>query len=186
LALAPTPPLRALLPDVAWWLGDVDVGSTKVSFALSLGLADSGYMEALSVALIKRQPADLGILLTTENMPSAIATTAGYHPIELRDVLRLGQNCLTVDQRRLEGWVRSLLRPRSGKHPVFHSGRPSVRAAVLSVFNKRRGQDLPYLNKSSEAKAIIRIWHSHFPDTEAPSISTVRGHLPDRPWRVFA
>lgn len=180
LEVDPSLPFRELMPGSVWWLGDRNVGSTKVSFALSVGLRGEA-MEALTAALKKRKAVDLGILLSSGGvMPSVIAETAGYHPIDLSEVLRLDENSFSLDQARLGAWVRELLR-RPKRPAASKGGRPSARAGVLSIFNKRQRQELPYKSKSSEARAIIEAWSNDYPDTHAPGFSTIRAHLPDLP-----
>lgn len=181
LSVAPSPPRRVLVTDAAWWLGDAEIGKTRVSLALSIGVAGSTYIEALTLALAKRQPADVGILLTIGGeMPSIMAKAAGYHPIDLREVLRLGENGFTVDQTRLGAWVRGLLR-RADRPVASKGGRPPMREGVLAIFRWRRGRAVPYRSKLSEAIAIIEEWSNYYPDTQAPGASTIRAHLPDLP-----
>jgi hypothetical protein len=178
LEIAPSPPSRELMTDRVWWLGDRNVGSTKVSFALSLGIRGEAATDELTTGLKKRQPADLGILLTSQCMiPDAIGSASGYHPVDLGEVLRLDAQGIALDHARLGRWVRALLN-QGKKSMAAHVGRPSVRERVLFIFGERRIRQLHYKSKSSEAKAIMEVWQSHFPDLKIPSLSAVRGHLP--------
>jgi hypothetical protein len=178
LDIAPSPRRRELLRDSAWWLGDVIVGSTTVSFALSVGIAHAGTMSQLAAGLKARKPIDLGIWLTAgPEIPASLLNDTGYHQVDIHQVLRFAGDALAIDHARMAAWVRAL--SRGTAHPTRgRRGRPTIQGQILTVFEARRQRGIPYRTKYCEANEIIRDWPQRFQDEEPPVSSTIRKHLP--------
>ncbi len=169
---------RVLVPESAWLLGEVVCERTSIMTALACGIGGGDALDALVDALARTPPAELGIVLTTApSLPRAPLVPRGYHVLNLREILRATPGGLEVDHRRLGEWVNGFL--RNSDRPIDNKGgRPSTSVEVLTVFRARRFRGLPYGRKLPEARAIIKEWQRHYPETSPPHESTIRRHLP--------
>jgi hypothetical protein len=178
LSLLPHIRHRTLIENQAWLLGETVLDGTSVAVALLLGRLAANEQDVLIQELSRFHPSEIGIVLTTSaDLSHTLVASHRYHALDLREIVRAHTEGLALDRRRLGLLVKQLSsgvrRPRNGA-----GGRPSHADDVLKLFKERRAANIPYLNKSAEARAMRAGWLTRFPSSEMPGLSTIRSHLP--------
>ena len=177
LAVASRPPRLTLIERAAWLLGDMVVGTTRVSVALAIGIKTIGQADELAKGLARRTPIDIGLLCIADcRLPERFGATTGYGLVGLDEIASVRETSIDIERDRLHAWIRSFLREEAGPKSAG-AGRPSLAAQVLSVFEARRRRGVPQASQLAEARGIRGDWTSLFPDADPPALSTIRKHL---------
>jgi hypothetical protein len=178
-ALPITPPVRrrVLIPALAWHLGDAHMGGTELAVVFAIGMCRQSNLGALASAISAAPPADFGIVLTTSAAPPRrLKLPHGYQFLDLRDIARPEEACLTIDKAKLVGWTKGL-RKGLDKQARPHAGRPSDATIVHEIFRERRTRKLPLVKKRTEAKEIRAEIELRHPERDPPAVKTIEGHL---------
>jgi hypothetical protein len=178
-ALPITPPVRRRVPvpTLAWNLGDAHIGGTELAVVFAIGICSQPNLSALATALSAVLPVDFGVVLTTSAAPPRrLGLPHGYEFLELREIARAGNNRLAIDKNKLLGWIKGL-RKGLDKPARLRAGRPSDATLVHEIFQERRAQALPLVNKRTEAEEIRAEIASRHPETDPPVGKTIERHL---------
>ncbi len=178
-ALPITPPARrrALIPALAWHLGDAHIGGAEMAIVFAMGMCRQPNLGALASALSAVASADFGVVLTTSAAPPRpLRLPHGYELLELCEIARAHKDRLTIDRAKLLGWIKGL-RKGLNKPARLHAGRPSDAALVDELFQQRRIQGLELVNQRTEARKIREGIASSHPGREPPALKTIERHL---------
>ena len=168
------PRFRDLVPDVLWDLGDAGLGGR--SWSAFLARAVDAQLDPILGALRNRGSKLSGLVFVSAPFPPAhVSLPHGHRFMALRDALAGATGVLKVNHDA----VITKLRPgrvAKGERPV---GRPSARARVMELFERRRRVGETAEELAEEARAIRELMMREDPSREAPAIGTIQNNLRD-------
>ncbi len=177
LPIAPPIRRRVLIPDLAWHLGEAHLSGTELTIVFAIGVCTQRNLDALANAISTISPTSFGVVLTTSGAPPRwVRLPNGYKFLELREIARPEQTCLTVDKSKLVGWIRGLWKGLD-KPVQLHAGRPSDAALVQEILRRRRASNLHLVDQRTEAAEIRAEIELRYPKHRPPAVKTIERHL---------
>jgi hypothetical protein len=165
---------RDLVPDVLWDLGDAGLGGRNWSAFLARTV--DAQLDPILVALRSRGGKLSGLVLTSSPFPPVnVSLPHGHRFMPLRAALDGATGVLEVDHQT----VLAELRPGrlgKGERPV---GRPSSRARVLELFERRQRAGQTAKELVEEAGAIRELMMLEEPSQRAPATGTIQNIVRD-------
>jgi hypothetical protein len=178
-ALPLTPPVRtrALVRDIAWYCGEAHIDGNALTVVLGTSLSKLGNLEALGDAIPAIPASQLGLVLTTTaGPPRRLTLPHRYKLLDLRHIVKLRDNALTIDRPGLGAWIKAFGK-RHDQPSRLRAGRPSEAQLTERIFQDRRALNIPMTDRRAEAEAIRAEMESRWPGRKAPAAKTIERHL---------
>ena len=163
------PRLVERVPDVLWDLGDAGLGGR--GWSAFLARAVDAQLDPILGALRNRGSKLSGLVLTSSPFwPVTVPLPHGHRFMPLRQALDGATGVLEVNHDAVMGELRPG-RSAKGERPV---GRPSSRARVMELFERRRRAGDTAEELAEESRAIRKLMMLEEPSQPAPATGTIQ------------
>jgi len=116
------------------------------------------------------------VLTTAARPPRRLALPHRYKLLDLRHIVKLHDDALTIDRSGLRAWIKAFGK-RLDQPSRLRAGRPSEAQLTERIFRDRRALNIPMTDRRAEAEAIRAEMESQWPARKAPAAKTIERHL---------